>query len=149
MEEGSTRDPRRNLFKQFQPFYADRLLVAGKPRDIATRVRYACYKAIGDGVSYVSKYDWDSARHPLQRPQGGGSIGDEYIRPKSNQFCRGGTDTVRSSCEAIIEPDVTALGPSELLKFLAFNRGAGGLSRRKILRACYKYPDPTHRLLLR
>src|SRR5262249_58993292 len=114
----STCDPRRNLLEQFQPFYADRLLVGGKSRDIAARARYARYKTVGHRISYVYKYDWDGARRPLQRHQGDSSIGDEYIRPQFNQFCRGGTETVRISSEAIIDPDVTTLYPSELLQSL-------------------------------
>src|SRR5262249_3410428 len=147
MQKGSTRDLRRNLLEQFQPLYADRLLVGGKPRDIAARSRYACHKSVGHGVAYVSKYDWDGARRPLQRRQGGSSNGDKYVRPQFNQFCRGGTHTVRSSSEAIIDPDVATLYPPELLQFLASHCG-NGLSRRKILGACLKPPDQPHPLAL-
>src|SRR5262245_39230457 len=115
MEQGSTRDTRRNLFEQFQPFHADRLLERCKSRDIAARARYAFNKSVGQGISYVTKYDWDGARRPLQRRQGGRPMSDEYVRPHPNQFCSGGTHTIRSRSKAIIDPDVTTLYPSELL----------------------------------
>src|SRR5262245_4442147 len=130
MEKDSTRDPRRNLLEQFQPFHADRLLVHCKPGDIAARSRYARHKAVGHGVSYVTKYDWDGARRPLQRRQGDSPIGDEYIRPQFNQFCRGGTETVRISSDAIVDPDVATLYPSELLQSLVKHCAKG--SERKV-----------------
>src|SRR5262249_838779 len=121
VQKGSTRDVRRNLLEQFQPFHADRLLVSGKPCDIAARAGYGCYKTVGDRIGYVSKYDWDGACRPLQRGQGDGSNGDQYVRPQFNQLCRGGTETVRISSETIIDPDVTTLYPSELLQCLAYH----------------------------
>src|SRR5262249_35698641 len=134
MEKVSTCDPRRNLLEQFQPFHADRLLDGGKPRDIAARARYARHKSVGHGITYVTKYDWDGARRPLQRCQGGRPMGDEHVRPQSNQFFRGGTDTAGSRSEAIIDPDVATLYPSEFLQCLAYHCHIG-LSAPKILSA--------------
>ena len=54
-----TRDLRRNLFEQFDPFQADRILVRGEPGDVATRMRVACDKAIGDRIGHLRKHDWD------------------------------------------------------------------------------------------
>src|SRR5262249_53510898 len=79
------------------------------------------------------------ARRPLQRRQGDRSIGDQYIRPQLNQFCRGGTETVRSNSEAIIDPDVTTLYPSELLHSLVYHCSTSC----KIL-TWQKSPNPPH-----
>src|SRR5262249_24457379 len=96
---------------------------------------------------YVTKYDWDGARRPLQRCQGGRPMGDEHVRPQSNQFCRGGTDTVRTGSEAIIDPDVATLYPSEFLQCLAYHCDID-LSGPKILSPCHKSPAQPHSLAL-
>src|SRR5262249_19704709 len=125
VQKGSTRDVRRNLLEQFQPFHADRLLVSGKPCDIAARARYACYKTVGDRIGYVSKYDWDGACRPLQRGQGDGSNGDQYVRPQSTQLPGGGWKPARARRKTLFDPDFPPLSPPELLHFLAYHCGCG------------------------
>jgi hypothetical protein len=137
----------RDLFKQLQPFRADAVFVKGKTSRVAARPRQAANKALADRVGDRGKHDGHRAACLLQRRHARACRGQYYVGRKRHQFCRvfGAAGVICGP--AIVDPRISAGGPSQFLQTLQEPRETG-LSFRIVGGHAHQHADAPHALPL-
>src|SRR5262245_30508434 len=145
VDGGDTRHGWCDLLEQLQPFRANRKLEQCEPGDIASRMGKAGDEAGTDGIGDLREDDRYCAGRPLHWRQGGARSREDHIRLRCHEFGRiGARPDVISAGPAIVDLEVAAFAPSQLLQSLPERTGAG-LSFRVGFESTQQHPDPSHR----
>src|SRR5947209_8741675 len=108
---------RRNLFEQFEPLGADRVLESDKSRRIAAGSRQARHETGADRIDHAYENDRYAPCGALQRSQSEARWRDQKVRRARHQL----GSLVRVSLGIIwapanVQADVTAFEPAQLLQ---------------------------------
>src|SRR5262245_45932848 len=139
----------RDLLEQLQPFPASaEFLPHGKAGGVAARARQALDEAGVDRIRDLYKYDRHRATRLLQRRHRAGAGGLDDVRREGDQFRRVSATALDIRCsKAVVNPDVTAVCPSQLLQSLQ-QRPHARLCLRIVLRQVHQHADAPHPLSL-
>jgi hypothetical protein len=108
-----------------KPLAADRRFEDLEARDIATWPCLAGDKSAADCVHDLGEHDRDRAGQPLKLGQGRTAQGHDHIRCRTDHFGSRGLYPFRiARVLAILDPDVAALGPAQLLENIEERRDA-------------------------
>jgi len=76
-----------DLLEDFKPFCAHTKIQTDKPGDVTARVRKTIYKAAIDRIDDLRKHNRNCRGLLLQRSHHERTIGENYVRCPSDQFC--------------------------------------------------------------
>lgn len=115
----------RDLLDKLQPFAADRRFDVDvrEPRDVAAWPRERGDKAAADRIGHLREHDRECARFPQQRRHGGRRYPKDDVGLQRDQFLCESSQSVRIVRRpAIVDADIAAVAPVELVKPLAKRR---------------------------
>ncbi len=140
-----TRDVRRNLLEQIEPFTGDGSSSGiGESRHVAAGVRKTGDKAGINRVGNDREHDRDRMGFPLQRGCDRRRAGQDYIGLKADKlFCESASKVDVSDGPALLDASIAAVRPAEAPQFLHEN-GEGGSKYQIGLGQSHQHPDPTH-----
>src|SRR5215472_17589388 len=141
-------DVRCQSLEKTEPLFSERKLKPGEARDIATRPRQACNKALADRIADTYEHD----RYGVSRlPQCGDarrSDGKYHVRRCADQLRRVGLDACSvGASRAIVDLQVAALAPALFLHPLPECRHAS-YHFRIVCGQAAEHADPPHALAL-
>src|SRR5262249_27953688 len=147
MDDRCSHDTGRDLSQQLQPFAAHRLVI-GKAGEIATRPRQAGEQTAADWIGHLHEYDWDCAGRFAHGIEYRLAVDEYDVRRASHQVCYIALDPIDVvGGPTVVDPDVTAFRPADLLQLLP-ERGNAGLPLRIVLGERDPHADPSHPLWL-
>ena len=137
-----------DLLEQLQPLARHRRLGQDESGDAAPRSRQARDEAAADRIGNDCENDWDGARLLQQSRRVGRAIRKDQFGLERDEVLRELLPRLRVAgwCPAILDPDVAALRPSELLESLPERRDAG-LCFRVALGIRHQHANPPGAIL--
>jgi hypothetical protein len=116
----------RNLLQQLQPFCSEAVFKLGKAGDVAAGPGQALDEARADRVDALREHDRDGAGRLHHRYQGEVAGREDDVGRERDQFRRVFATAVGIICTpAIVDPQVTTIGPTQRLERLLERRAAG------------------------
>src|SRR5262245_30865695 len=125
--EGYPVDSWRNLFEQLQPLAGHRGLHSDETSDVSSRPRKARDEAAADRIGNECEDDGNGACLLQHRRGNRGALRDNEVGLQRDEFLRKSMNRLDvAGCRpAGVDPNITTLGPPELLKSLPQRRDAG------------------------
>src|SRR6516225_10431035 len=139
----------RDLFEQLEPFPAQAVFELHEAGRVAARPREAIDESAADRVGHIHEHNRHGARCLQQWPQGCGARCQNDVWRQGCQFRRVLANGVgQAFAPSIINPEVAALGPTQLLQRLHQHRVAHLHIRIIRVGAGSEYTDTSHGLAL-
>ena len=118
-QEGNPGDARRNLFEQLQPLAGHRALESDETGGVTAWPGQAHDEAAKDGIGNERENDGNGARLLHQRCSRRCALRKNKVGLQRDEFLRKSLQRLRvEGPPSIVDPDVTAVRPPELLEFL-------------------------------
>ena len=141
-DEGHAREAGCDLLEHLQPLSCHAGLVTGKAGHVAARPRQAGNEALADWVRDHHEHDRYGVGDWLQDGQRRRALRHEHVRRQADQFpCQRQRQLGVVSEEAIVDPNVAALRPSQSIEGL-LERSDAALHIRIARAPVYERADP-------